>query len=82
MDNTSNEDVNQMINELVIEMKKHFKEESNRRDEFMLTHANLAAEVGEEEKQILFVISVCVNRRTKYTKALNFSWKKEYNLNL
>ena len=50
MDNTSNEEVEQIIQSLIVEMKKHFKEETERRDEFMLNQANLAAEAGEEEK--------------------------------
>ena len=69
MDNTSNEEVEQIIQSLIIEMKQHFKEETERRDEFMLNQANLAAEAGEEEKaNAIRNIRTCERKNKAYKK--------------
>ena len=50
MSNTPTIEVITIISNLKIEMKKHYKDDANRRDEFLLNQANLAADATEEEK--------------------------------
>ena len=50
MSNTPTIEVITIISNLKIEIKKHYKDDANRRDEFLLNEANLAADATEEEK--------------------------------
>ena len=44
MSNTPTIEVITIISNLKIEMKKHYKDDANRRDEFLINQANLAAD--------------------------------------